>query len=104
MVANFGAILQDRITFGPGISSDDGVLDVCIYAPRNLRDAARVMWRVLLNRFATDRAILYFRGRQIRVETTPACRFQADGELLGMTPFDIQVEPLAARLLVPRRA
>jgi diacylglycerol kinase family enzyme len=28
---------------------------------------------------------------------------QADGELLGPTPAEVTVEPLAARLLVPRR-
>lgn len=104
MVANFGAVLDDRITFGPGIHSDDGVLDVCIYSPRNLLDAFRIMWRVLLKRFASDRAMLYRRGRHIRVETEPAHSYQADGELLGMTPFEITVEPRAVRLLVPRRA
>lgn len=103
MVANFGAVLDNRITFGPGIHSDDGVLDVCIYSPRNLLDAFRIMWRVLLKRFASDRAMLYRSGKHIRVETEPVHRYQADGELLGMTPFEITVEPCAARLLVPRR-
>lgn len=103
MVANFGAVLNDRITFGPGIQSDDGVLDVCIYSPRNLLDAFRIMWRILRKRFASDGAMLYHSGRHIRVETDPAHTFQADGELLGMTPFEVTVEPRAVRLLVPRR-
>jgi diacylglycerol kinase family enzyme len=36
------------------------------------------------------------------VETTPALPAQADGELLGATPFEVVVEPGAATLLVPR--
>lgn len=102
MVANFGAVLDNRITFGPGILSDDGVLDVCIYSPHNLLDAFRIMWRVLLKRFSSDRAMLYRRGKHIRIETEPVHAYQADGELLGTTPFEVTVEPRAVRLLVPR--
>jgi diacylglycerol kinase family enzyme len=47
--------------------------------------------------------MLYCRGRELRVETTPVLPAQADGELIGMTPFTAVVEPLAARLLMPRR-
>lgn len=102
MIANFGAVLDERITFGPGIHSDDGVLDVCLYAPENLRDALRIMWRLLRKNFASDAAMQYRSGRHIRIETDPPRQFQADGELLGMTPVEIVVEPRAARLLVPK--
>jgi diacylglycerol kinase family enzyme len=45
----------------------------------------------------------YRRGSRIRIETTPPCPAQADGELIGLTPLDIVVEPLSVRLLVPAR-
>jgi diacylglycerol kinase family enzyme len=45
--------------------------------------------------------MLYVRGREVRVETSPVMPWQADGELMGQTPFDVVVEPLAVRLLVP---
>lgn len=101
MIANFGAVLSDRITLGPGIRADDGVLDACLYSPRNVRDALRIMWRLLRKNFASDEAMLYRSGKHIRVETTPPVMAQADGELLGMTPMEIEVEPHAVRLLVP---
>jgi diacylglycerol kinase family enzyme len=47
--------------------------------------------------------LLYVRGRRFRVATEPALVAQADGELIGPTPFDVEVEPGAATLLVPRR-
>lgn len=102
MVANFGAILHDRITFGPGIQSDDGVLDACVYSPRSLGDALRIMWRLLRKNFRSDDCVLYRSGRHIRLETDPPHQVQADGELLGFTPLEIVVEPLAAEFLVPR--
>ena len=103
MIANFGAVLNDRITFGPGIRFDDGVLDACLYSPRNLRDATRIMWRLLRRNFSSDEAMLYRSGRHFRIETQPPRLAQADGELLGMTPLEIEVAPRAARLLVPRQ-
>ncbi|HKG91568.1 MAG TPA: diacylglycerol kinase family protein [Gemmatimonadaceae bacterium] len=103
MVANFGAVLNDLLTLGPGIAHDDGHLDVCVFSPTTFLDAVRVVWRMLRKDFTTDRCMLYVPGRQIRVEIDPPHHFQADGELLGETPFEVTVEPLAARMLVPER-
>jgi diacylglycerol kinase (ATP) len=103
LFANFGAILENRIAFGPDIAVDDGVIDCCIFSPRNLRDAVRIMWRVTRRDFRPDPSILYRKGTRFRLETEPVLALQADGELLGTTPADVTVEPLAARLLVPRR-
>ena len=102
MVANFGAVLGNRITLGPGIRTDDGVLDVCVFSPSTIADALRITWRLLRAKFDTDPSMLYARGRTVRIETTPPMPWQADGELMGMTPFGVVVEPLAVRLLVPR--
>ncbi|HMA22974.1 MAG TPA: hypothetical protein VKP00_03240, partial [Gemmatimonadaceae bacterium] len=103
MIANFGAVLGERLMLGPGIRTDDGFLDGCIFSPRTLSDALRIMWRLLRHDFRPDPCMLYCRGRHIRVETTPPMPWQADGELMGTTPFDVIVEPRALRLIVPRR-
>jgi len=104
MVANFGAVLADRITLGPGIEGDDGVLDVCVFSPRTLGDALRIMRRMMAKDFGSDDCLLYRSGRRIRVDTDPVGPTQADGELLGETPFEVEVEPRAVELLVPRAA
>ena len=103
LFANFGAILENRISFGPDILVDDGVLDCCIFSPSHLWDAMRIMWRVTRRDFRPDPALLYRKGTHFHIETVPALPIQADGELLGVTPADVSVEPLAARLLVPAR-
>lgn len=102
MIANFGAVLGNRITLGPEIRTDDGYLDACVFSPDTLRDALRIMWRLVRADFRSDPCMLYRRGRVMRVETNPPLPWQADGELMGVTPFTAQVEPLAVRLLVPR--
>jgi YegS/Rv2252/BmrU family lipid kinase len=103
MIANFGAVLGNRITLGPGIRTDDGLLDGCIFSPRTLRDALRIIWRMLRRDFRSDPCVLYGRGTRVRVETAPPKPWQADGDLMGITPFDVVAEPLAVRLLIPRR-
>ena len=103
MMANFGAVFGDRLTLGPEIHTDDGLLDACLFSPRSLGDAVRIMWRMYRRDFRSDPSVLYVRGKEIRIETTPAKPWQADGELMGTTPFCAVVEPLALRLLVPHR-
>jgi YegS/Rv2252/BmrU family lipid kinase len=103
LFANFGAILENRISFGPSIAVDDGVLDCCIFSPNNLRDALRIVWRVTRRDFRPDPSILYRKGTHFLVETDPVLSIQADGELLGPTPAEVTIEPLAAHLLIPRR-
>ena len=103
LFANFGAILEDRISFGPGIHVDDGLLDCCIFSPAHLWDALRIMWRVTRRDFRPDRALLYRQGTHFRLETVPVQPLQADGELLGDTPAVITVQPLAAHMLIPAR-
>jgi YegS/Rv2252/BmrU family lipid kinase len=102
LFANFGAILENRISFGPDIAVDDGLLDCCVFSPRHLGDALRIMWRVTRQDFRPDKSILYRKGTKFRITTEPVLTLQADGELLGPTPAEVTVEPLAARLLVPR--
>jgi YegS/Rv2252/BmrU family lipid kinase len=102
MVANFGAVFRDLITLGPRIRQDDGLLDLCVFSPKGLRDSIRITWRLLRKDFRTDPCMLYTSGRRLRIETEPPRPVQADGDLVGMTPFDVVVEPLAAHVLVPR--
>jgi diacylglycerol kinase (ATP) len=104
MVVNFGAVLGDLFWFGPGIRHDDGVLDVCVFSPQTVADAVRVLWRLGRRDFRSDDCLLYRAGRTIRVETDPPRTVEADGEILGRTPFEVRVEPRAATLLVPRAA
>ena len=76
----------------------------CVYSPRSLRDAMRIMWRLLRKDFRSDEAILYRSGRHIRLETEPRLDLQADGELVGQTPTEVEVVPHAGIFLVPSRA
>lgn len=102
MVANFGAVLNDLIVLGPGIARDDGKLDLCVFSPASGWQALGVAWRLLRKDFRPHPATAYRSGRHFRIECEPGQDAQADGELVGTTPVELEVEPHAARLLVPR--
>lgn len=101
LIANFGAALGGLLTLGPGIRPDDGMLDLCVFSPADVRDAIRIGWRIVRRDFAPDSAMHYLQGRSILLETDPPRVAQADGELLGSAPLDVRVEPGAALLLAP---
>jgi YegS/Rv2252/BmrU family lipid kinase len=103
MVANFGAVLGDRLPLGPGIRADDGLLDLCVLAPRSRVDALRALARLARRDFRPDPALVYRAGVRFRVETAPARPAQADGELIGATPLEVEAVPRAATLLLPPR-
>jgi diacylglycerol kinase family enzyme len=103
MVANFGTVLDRLFMLGPGIERDDGRLDLCVFSPKHSADVVRIAWRLFRRDFGSDETMFYRSGREFRIECDPPQLYQADGELLGTTPYSVHVEPLAARLLVARR-
>ena len=104
MIANFGTVLNDLFRLGPGILSDDGALDLCVFSPRTPAEALALAWRLFRKDFRPHPAMLYRKGMRFRVECTPPQAVQTDGELRGDTPVEVRVEPRAVRLLHPRRA
>ena len=101
LVANFGTVLGGLLCFGEEIGHRDGVLDVCVYSPGSYFEAVRIFWRMLRGGVSRDCRVRIIRGRHVRIETDPPRPLQADGELLGLTPVNIRVEPNAIRVLVP---
>ncbi|HEX5829403.1 MAG TPA: diacylglycerol kinase family protein [Gemmatimonadaceae bacterium] len=101
MLANFGSVLNRLVTLGPGIRQDDGRLDLCVFSPASAGQGARLMWRLFRGDFRPAPDVLWVPGRCFEIATDPPLPAQADGDLLGVTPFTAEVLPLAACLLVP---
>lgn len=103
LIANFGAVLDDLVTFGDGIRRDDGLLNACVFSPGNLLDAIGILWRMIKKDFRPHPCMFYRAGREFVIETNPPRPVQADGEILPSTPVRISVEPRIGRLIVPRK-
>lgn len=103
IVANFGTILNNLITLGADIRYDDGILNVCLFDPLTFWDAVRIMWKLITRDFSPDPAMEYLSGRQITVSTDPPRLAQADGDIIGTSPFSVVTDPLAGCIIVPHR-
>jgi diacylglycerol kinase (ATP) len=105
IIANVGELaynlLPMEMRIGPGVSFRDGLLDVCIFAPRTLPDVAAVLWRVASRRYIGDQRMIYLQARSIRIESDPPLITQVDGDLAGQTPLAAQAVPGGVRVLVP---
>ncbi len=101
LVANFGSVLGDLLCFGECVSHQDGVLDVCIYSPKSMLDSVRIFWKMLRGGVGSDKSVQILSGSHVRLSTSRPRAMQADGELLGLTPVEIEIQRGAIQLLVP---
>ncbi len=105
LIANVGQIFHSllpvELKLAPATSASDGMLDVCIFAPRSLPDVATVLWKVASGKYAGDQRMAYLQAREIRIESDPPVIAQVDGDVAGMTPLTARVVVGGVRVLVP---
>jgi len=104
VVANAGNLLGRYFTLTPGARTNDGLLDVCILATRNRSDYLGALIQILLQHTSgfAHPGIQHLRGQHIQVRSRPRLKVQADGDVIGQTPFDIVAHPQAMTVRVPR--
>jgi len=106
LLANAGHLgagpLPVEVQLAPESSIQDGLMDVCIYAPRNLPEVARILWRVARRQFGGDDRMIFLQAKRVRIESDPPVAIQIDGEPRGETPIEAEIHPLSGRVLVPR--
>jgi diacylglycerol kinase family enzyme len=102
LLANCGTLGQPPFRWGPDIAPGDGRIDVCIARARTLIDYTRLGWLVLRGRHRDSPNVHYLAAhRSIAIHTRKPLPVQADGEIIGETPVDVQVIRGAIRVVVP---
>jgi len=104
LVANCGEVIPPLVRLGPGITPDDGLLDVVVMRANNFSQSVRAVWdllRVAPGAHGEGAYVGYARGREVRVESDPVQPVQLDGEPGGETPFSARVIPGAIKVMVP---
>jgi len=102
LVFNASEINVGPLRVGPGVTPHDGMLEVAVLRGVNvwsfLVDAWHLLSHTLRHRNAPDR----YSVRRVHIAAKPALLTQADGDVLGETPLDIEVLPHAIDVMVPR--
>jgi diacylglycerol kinase (ATP) len=105
LLANAGNIFHPifpvEVKLAPNTSFQDGKLDVCIFAPRNLPDVAMVLWKMARGKYRGDDRMIYLQASDIRIEADPPVVVQVDGDAVGETPLEARVVRGGVWVLVP---
>jgi len=97
-------------TFGAGIRLapkariNDGLLDFVSLEELGLARLLRILPRLAFSGTLYIPQLHTVQFRKLRLETETPAHFHGDGELLGLTPVEIEVAPGAARFLAPKLA
>ena len=99
LIANAASLISSKFRLYPGVSRTDGLFDVLVFTADT--------WTEIVSsaaRFATvslDRSphVLRLSGQHIRIEAEPALPTEIDGDLAGLTPLEVKVEPSALNLV-----
>lgn len=102
LVANGGVLGVPPFRWGPHIRPNDGQIDVCVVSARTVLDYLGLIWHTVLGEQRRDRNVRYLSALQsIAISADSPLPIQADGEIIGETPVQIQVVPHALSVLVP---
>ncbi|HEX9373702.1 MAG TPA: diacylglycerol kinase family protein [Roseiflexaceae bacterium] len=102
LIANGGVLGMPPFRWGPHIRPDDGRIDVCVVSARTALDYFGLLWHTLTGQQRRDRNVRYLAARQsIAIGADKPLPVQADGEIIGETPIQIQVVPSAVQIIVP---
>lgn len=100
-IANCGILAKMLFPAGPDIHVDDGHLDVWILDTKTLLDYPRYLFGILARRPGHPRAHFIKAERSISVKSAKPLPVQADGDVIGTTPIEIEVLPAAVGVFVP---
>jgi len=98
-VSNCSAVAKKVYPPGPEIRPDDGRVDVWVLGMETTADYARYMLGLL---FGRRRKARYLSAKERIVINAPSpLAAQADGNIIGTTPLEVEVMPAALTILVP---
>src|SRR6266542_2810482 len=102
LIANGGVLGIPPFRWGPNIRPDDGKIDVCIVSARTGLDYMGLIWHTLLGQQRRDRNVRCLTAaRRTAISADQPLPIQADGEIIGETPIQIEVVPDALKVIVP---
>ena len=98
-VNNCGTLAQAVYPRGPDICADDGQVDIWILGMETIRDYIRYLVGLL---FGHRKNAFFMRASQrVVIDSGISMTAQADGDIIGTTPLEVEVLPRAVTLLVP---
>lgn len=100
-IMNCGMLAKVLHPQGPEISIDDGHLDVFIVGVMTLRDVPRYVLNAIARRPSASPLRIITAEKRITIRSTVPLQVQADEDIIGTTPLEVELMPHAVTVLVP---
>ena len=86
----------------PDAQLDDGLLDLCIIGEASRGEFLRAFPRVFKGTHVFHPKVSMLRASRLRIESSPPLPVLSDGEIVGQTPFEVQILPGALWVMRPK--
>jgi len=100
-IMNCGMLAKMLYPKGPDIRIDDGYLDVLIFGTKPVRDYPLYVFRLLTGRTPDILSRFIKVERCVTIRSSVPLPVQADGDMIGTTPLEVELLPGAVTVLVP---
>ena len=101
LIANGGSAISPQFQVYPGITVDDGWLDVLIFTSSTPAQIATTLGFAGIQQLDRSPHIMHQRTRGVRIEATPPLPVELDGDPRGTTPRQFSIVPLGLRVVTP---
>jgi YegS/Rv2252/BmrU family lipid kinase len=100
LITNIGTAAVEPLTWSEDISLNDGIMDLLIFRATNIWDLFRLLISIFTKNCKFNPGVRFFKVSEFcRVETQSPLQIQADGDVIGETPFEIHVIPSSLTLI-----
>ncbi|MCX5998933.1 MAG: diacylglycerol kinase family lipid kinase [Chloroflexi bacterium] len=103
-ILNSGILTNVLYPKEPDIRIDDGHLDVWIVSLKTLLDYPWYLFERIAGRPAKQLSHFINSEKSVSIRSSVPLPVQADGDIIGMTPVEVEVLPGALTVLVPEKA
>jgi diacylglycerol kinase (ATP) len=102
-VFNCGMLAKTLYPRGPDIRIDDGRLDVWIVSFKTILDYPLYLFRMIRERPSRHLSHFVVSEKCVNIKSVTPLPVQADGDIIGSTPVEIEILPGAVRVFVPEK-
>jgi diacylglycerol kinase (ATP) len=105
LISNMTLLEKPPFLFGPPDTLDDGQLEVYVVTAQTPGDYARLVWDLFRRPGQSAAKLTHLAAtHSVRITADRSHLVQADGEVIGHTPVEVQLVPKAIRVIRPKPA
>lgn len=94
LITNIGTAGVEPLTWSEDISLTDGIMDLLIFRAANVRDILGLVVSVFAKKGKSNPEVKFLKVNEYcRIDSPSLLQIQADGDVIGETPFEIEIYP-----------